>query len=60
MSSIRQNFKVKIIYLNIEGLTSSKVEKLSKTFSDVDVLPLQETHISDKNKAPEDSWVQAD
>lgn len=36
---------LKIAQLNVEGLTRAKAEIISKTFSEIDVLTLQETHV---------------
>lgn len=37
--------KIKIAQLNVEGLTRAKAEIKSKTFSEIDILTLQETHV---------------
>jgi hypothetical protein len=36
---------IRVVHLNVEGLTRAKSEILSKTFKDADVLALQETYV---------------
>lgn len=40
-------YLLRIVQLNVEGMTKSKAELISHVFHHVDILALQETHISD-------------